>query len=394
MSNSFVTLEATYRIVTPMFCSGADQKMAELRLPSIKGALRFWWRSMMWGTSDGRTTDVKILRRKEAELFGTSDQTVGQSKVRMRYSDMQTEEQTATAEWAQHKGIQYLGYGVMNYRGELNRSMIPGGTFSLLLRLGPCLSTQQHQQVQDALVLLGSVGGLGSKSRKGFGSLTLTTLRKNEQCIAIPESPMARIRSVFRPSRHTLPEWTAWSPLSRVVEVTGAGHCAVDVLDRLGREQVHYRSWGRKGASDSEHRVLDKASEKNFPEDHHLSKRHKVAIQHPKRIVFGLPHNYGKGGLKSVAPTNGNFNRRASPLFLHVHQPTTETPPVGVAVFLPSRFLPDGEHIMAFGKSVPLDSSKEFWSPIHGYLDRLLGKQNATRRQTDLNATEEPLDGV
>ncbi|HID77150.1 MAG TPA: type III-B CRISPR module RAMP protein Cmr1, partial [Planctomycetaceae bacterium] len=41
--------EATYRIVTPMFCAGADEQRAELRLPSFKGALRFWWRSLMWG---------------------------------------------------------------------------------------------------------------------------------------------------------------------------------------------------------------------------------------------------------------------------------------------------------------------------------------------------------
>ncbi|HPU57120.1 MAG TPA: type III-B CRISPR module RAMP protein Cmr1, partial [Verrucomicrobiota bacterium] len=44
------TLTATYRIVTPMFLGGANpESQAELRISSIKGALRFWWRALMWG---------------------------------------------------------------------------------------------------------------------------------------------------------------------------------------------------------------------------------------------------------------------------------------------------------------------------------------------------------
>ena len=42
------TLEATYRIVTPMFIGDAEQKATSLRPPSIKGALRFWWRALNW----------------------------------------------------------------------------------------------------------------------------------------------------------------------------------------------------------------------------------------------------------------------------------------------------------------------------------------------------------
>jgi CRISPR-associated protein Cmr1 len=41
------TIEAVYRIVTPMFVGGADQKPYDgVRAPSFKGALRFWWRTL------------------------------------------------------------------------------------------------------------------------------------------------------------------------------------------------------------------------------------------------------------------------------------------------------------------------------------------------------------
>jgi hypothetical protein len=44
------SIEASFRIVTPMFIGGADQTPADgIRPPSVKGALRFWWRALNWG---------------------------------------------------------------------------------------------------------------------------------------------------------------------------------------------------------------------------------------------------------------------------------------------------------------------------------------------------------
>ena len=74
MSSTILT--ATYRVVTPMFLGGADPlREAELRVPSFKGALRFWWRAIMWS----EVLDLVRLRQCEAALFGSSE--AGQSKV-------------------------------------------------------------------------------------------------------------------------------------------------------------------------------------------------------------------------------------------------------------------------------------------------------------------------
>ncbi len=392
MSKNFITLTATYRIVMPMFCAGADQQKAELRLPSFKGALRFWWRSLMWG----KARDVAELRRKEAELFGSSDQNVGQSKARMRFKgDPDLKKSVCPPEVFESgrlPGCHYLGYGVMEAfpsrnkgtkAGQLTRPMIPGGEFTVQLRLGPRISDEQRQQIENALVLLGTVGGLGSKSRKGFGSLTLTSLKQDDHEIELKAGPIERIKAALGALPDGEPEWTAWSQQSRVLTVFGnSKSTAVGLLDKLGREQVYFRSWGNQG------RVIDRDSERNFKEDHDLSKGKNVAISHPRRLAFGLPHNYGKGDSKAVAPASRDIDRRASPLFLHVHQASEQEAPIGVVAFLPSLFLPKGEEIQAFGKTVPLDRSDEFWNPIHGYLDRLIGKGGATAKQTDLQAKE------
>ena len=53
---------------------------------------------------------------------------------------------------------------------------------------------------------------------------------------------------------------------------------------------------------------------------------------HPRRAVFGLPHNYGQR--KTVEPES--YNRRASPLFFHIHEIGSRY--AGVALLLRSPF--------------------------------------------------------
>lgn len=81
---------------------------------------------------------------------------------------------------------------------------------------------------------------------------------------------------------------------------------------------------------------------------------------HPRRAVFGLPHNYGKH--KAVGPAS--HDRRASPLLFHVHE--TGSRYVGVAVLLRSRFLPNGERIRAGRASVP---ARPDWNVLTDFLD-------------------------
>ena len=64
--------------ITPMFISGADGKTPELRPPSIKAALRFWWRAM-----NGHLTLSK-LREQESKIFGGSGEKEGKSKFNIK----------------------------------------------------------------------------------------------------------------------------------------------------------------------------------------------------------------------------------------------------------------------------------------------------------------------
>lgn len=368
-------ITAKYRIVTPMFCAGADQNHAELRLASFKGALRFWWRSLMWRNE----IDCHKLGEMEAPLFGSSNGTVGQSKIRIQLQEESLAQQIEEGEifsGGRLAGAHYLGYGVMEAfdgkntkAGRLTRAMIPGGEFTVRIRARK-LSDAQQCQIKDALVLLGTVGGLGSKSRKGFGSLTIKSLEIDETNQPLAGDPAERLNSILAGSglREQLPDWTAWSRSDelRVVQVVGKTNSASELLDAIGREQVHYRGWGSNRRSGDQHETLGLPSEQNFPIDHDLSKTPSEG-KHPHRAAFGLPHNYRTGGVKPK-----QYDRRASPLFIHIDQIGESALPEALLAFLPARFLPGGGEITAFDKAVEISDDRCFWYPIHAFLDRLI----------------------
>lgn len=371
-------VRATYRITTPMFCAGGRQDTAELRLPSFKGLLRFWWRTLAWGsvfTADelGRST-ADELRRREDRLFGS---TAGMSPWIMRKVDARCGEPLRKNHTLQEvgEGARYLGYGVMkpeNKGGTLARGCLPAPaevTFGLRLR-SPArknVTDEDHQMLERALVLLGLVGGMGSKARKGYGSMTLTRLVVGGKEKAIDEDLFKAIPGVLGPLSEEEPQWTAWSRHSRVVLLrpSDAGVTPLRLLNAIGWEMMRYRSSGRDGEASG-----GAQARPGFEADSALMRKPGKKRTHPRRVAFGLPHSYfyRKDQYKPVVKPAGG-ERRASPLFIHVHQRSESTPPVGIVSFLPSRFLPDNQ-LMVDTSPVPVDET-DFWNPIHGFLERL-----------------------
>ena len=59
--------DATYQVTTPLFLGGAKpEDSAELRPPSIKGLLRFWFRAIVWP----RLQNWEKVQDLENKIFG------------------------------------------------------------------------------------------------------------------------------------------------------------------------------------------------------------------------------------------------------------------------------------------------------------------------------------
>jgi CRISPR-associated protein Cmr1 len=168
------------------------------------------------------------------------------------------------------------------------------------------------------------------------------------------------------------PEWTAISRRTQVLMLRGrSSEPPLSLLDRVGKEMVRYRSWGKDG------KILggEAQKEQNFKGDHDLMKEEpRDRRQHPERIAFGLPHDYGNKGFQKVGPADKALDRRASPLFLHIHQTAEQMPPIAVVSFLPARFLPgERPRISVGGQAVPLAGLDELYRPVRDFLTRLAG---------------------
>ncbi len=391
------TLEAAFQIVTPMFIGGANQKADDgIRPPSVKGTLRFWWRALNWGRLRSQAScdeaALALLHAEENRLFGAtaSDNSGGQGCFLLT---VQHNVLTQTASDEIHQGFarkdaaRYLGYGLM-VAFKLSKKQLEAGQ---LYR--PCVNEMQpftvkltfrgsvEPSIRNALIGLGMLGGLGSRSRHGLGSIALLKIREGDEYTWVApktrEEYEAELKELIQPccKAANLPPYSAFSQHARIDNLLSAND-PYDAMDMFGKAMLVYRSWGKGG------QVLGSIpSEKRFEDDHDWFKkartfRTKNPNFHPRRVVFGLPHNYWKPDHTHVTP--GNHERRASPLLFHVHQIDKQF--IGVSVLLRSQFLPAKEQINAGGKMVP---AKINWSDITDFLDGKVGNpppKNAANR--------------
>lgn len=135
--------------ITPLFMAGADGKTPELRPPSFKGMMRFWWRAMR------AEDDIEKLSKDEAAIFGGTKVGEGKSKVSIKliYESMKASDLSLLP----HK----------NARFRL-RAIETKQKFKCILHI-----QDQYQKVATAALKLSLLlGGMGKRSRRGFGSLS------------------------------------------------------------------------------------------------------------------------------------------------------------------------------------------------------------------------------
>lgn len=172
--------------VTPMFLAGADGKTPELRPPSIKAAMRFWWRAM------NGNLPLAELKKKESEIFGGSGENEERSKFSIRVKNFkgnavaskfpsQMVNATSKGKTFSINILEYLAYGTQEYQKGIGQVFIReyypvGTTFEIEICYDNSLNTFKFAEIFS---LISQVGGLGSKSRNGFGRFKITNERND-----------------------------------------------------------------------------------------------------------------------------------------------------------------------------------------------------------------------
>jgi len=164
------------RVVTPLF-GGDDPKAggSPVRVPSIRGVLRYWFRAVAAG--HGLLTPAEVWKAEE-RVFGSTEHP---SPIRLRLNgDPAVTPAGLPPDWTggptwdvnRFHGARYLlGQGLWSFKtGGLTRPFVaPGEGVKLDLRLSGD-ETVDQQFLLSVWAWL-TYGGLGARTRRGFGQL-------------------------------------------------------------------------------------------------------------------------------------------------------------------------------------------------------------------------------
>lgn len=221
-------LELKLETVTPVFLAGANQQEVEVRAPSVKGLLRWWWRA-----SEGhRFSSPATLAEAEAHLFGSAALKL-RSPLRVDVEVRAASPKiiprgeaapTSSAEYSYRRrgregtiregraqALHYLGYGPIRIPTKEERAAAEQGRDPALLgpdrrpkqtavyirpALAPGtalavrlawphrrLDSRRLDELWRTCAAWLALGGLGCRSRKGFGSLHLCEISASDRTI-------------------------------------------------------------------------------------------------------------------------------------------------------------------------------------------------------------------
>jgi CRISPR-associated protein Cmr1 len=314
-----------------MFIGGADQSPNDgIRPPSIKGALRFWWRALNWGrfrmTTSCDENALVLLHDEEARLFGiaANGAHTGQGQFMLRVN--RQPRLNLETQWPiNNTGSGYLGFGLMENNQDSHRQGIREGVdFELELRFKPKTNDTDIAAMKDTLQVWSLFGGLGSRARRGFGSITLKQLDGQNMMLNQTEFETAARNQLNKMAEVIeFPPYTAFSQYARF------SICAIENDAR----RVH----GQAGALYKSHRGQESI------------------LRGRDKIPFGLP-------LQGVDESS----RRASPLFFHIHALNNNQYAAAV-LYLPAYFHHDPRYqttdLVKFNSDVAQFLSKMAFQP-------------------------------
>jgi CRISPR type III-B/RAMP module RAMP protein Cmr1 len=148
--------------ITPCFCAGANQSVAEVRSPSIRGKLRWWFR-VLGGTPD-----------QEAEIFGaTAGDSARASAIIVRVADALVQRQWQPIEFSPMSHTGYVLYfakkSANGARWKVGGALPQGAQFQLQLLWKGSAAAQTRELFDLALDAFLMLGSFGLRSTRGLG---------------------------------------------------------------------------------------------------------------------------------------------------------------------------------------------------------------------------------
>lgn len=336
-------------VLTPMFLGGADPNHPELRVASIRGAMRYWLRAILGGRYGA---DLKKVYQEEEKVFGSSEKG-GAVSLRIVNEEPIETGMGGSVKGKQESGTAYLWYAVDMGVGNNKRFIRPGTRFRVIM------SSKEEESLLlaiEAFYVLSKLGGLGTRSRRMAGSFHADLIEQNVPTLKIDfsDSLKENLEKLTKTMMESLPSTPSFSVLHRESTEVWCSFGYRDdwqqITDRVGSALKQFRKDMVKSNGDLR-RIKAFASDPNN--------------EVPEKInnaSFGLPLSYrlkeGRGRTDVGINLEGSLHedpnistdRRASPLFLTVAREEDKLVPV--LTFMKSLFVPSEAKITIKLKNV------------------------------------------
>jgi CRISPR-associated protein Cmr1 len=209
-----IILERQYKLITPLY--GGGYKAGEnditllIRPTSIRGHLRFWWRAARGSNQhvhatlerlglDTTGSDIEKLKRLEGWIWGAAaskrkndeskEQRIAQSRVLLQILQIQEGQR-----FQPHDGLDIgdvrseYSYVAFPLRG-LETSLQQNVTFTLKISISSN-HIDIEPEVNAALWAWTHFGGIGARTRRGFGAISEVLQKRNEQKEDVEFAPL------------------------------------------------------------------------------------------------------------------------------------------------------------------------------------------------------------
>jgi CRISPR type III-B/RAMP module RAMP protein Cmr1 len=208
-------ISQTYKVefITPCFCAGANQAVAEVRPASIRGQLRWWFRALGGSSAD------------EALLFGSAaGQTGSASRVRITVSEVKPSAQRSLPLFSPNQPESYVWHyarvsgttarGMAGPRWQAQGALPAGTTFNLHVAWvrDP---KQLKSAFEETLAAFLTLGTLGLRATRGLGAFHCGQKQDTESVVAaVRAKSFTVVRRTdpdnFNDYASALRDWASW----------------------------------------------------------------------------------------------------------------------------------------------------------------------------------------
>ncbi len=338
-----------YELITPLLGGGVEPGLADpvtvIRGSEIRGHLRFWWRACRGGRFGGN-----LARMKEAEdlLWGAASTaqrpTPSQVQVEVEIANPGQDEQPFETRTRASQNWRSLAYAAFPLQGDEEKppgKVRTGVAFTLTLTF----PQSQQAEVEAALWAWETFGGIGARTRRGFGAL-------RDLDVSLPQASAVQQFIQIGLERHVTPgTWPMRVPhLSRTphLRIAAARPNAKAAWEYLIRRLKEFRQSRNPGTAPN------KPGRSKWPEPDEIrrltgqrSPLHATPLSTVgkfPRAAFGLPivfHFKDSGDPDDTMLQGRDHDRLATPLILRPLS-CANGQAVGLALILDGTALPLG----------------------------------------------------